>query len=229
MEEHDGYDLLTISYFYAAPLYWDFTYVSYSNTSLEPDVVTEAEPFGEDLPDMAPSDLFNTFNSTDASDVQYLIPTTSSASVNVGVDDPTDSGAQKVGAYIRGSDLFSDLQFKMDFDIQFDNFTSFSIDIFIPSTIEFTEGGMTKDIRLWIADASETEQFWTSWVQYDVPTDDVVVGEWKTYTFDLESPTAEASTGTPKTRTDLDNIGLIIGGTNHAVDGTFYIRNFIFN
>lgn len=230
LEEREGYDLLTISYFYEdGPLYWDFTYVSYSNPALEPNVVTEEEPFGEDLPDYAPTEFFNTFNSTSETDVKYLIPTTSAATVNVGVDDPTNPESAKVGEYRRGTELFSDLQFRTDFDIQFDNFSSFSIDIFIPSSTVFSEGGMTKNIQVWIADASQTEQFWTSWVQYDVPTDDIVVGEWKTYTFELESPNPEGSTGTPKTRTDLDNVGLIIGGSNHSVDGTFYIRNFIFN
>jgi len=226
IEEMTGYDLLTISYAYAE-LYWDFTYVSYSDPSLEPDVVTVEPPYGEDLTDFAPESFFNTFASIDATDVQYLIPTESSIIVNVGVDDPADPTAAKVGEYIRGTELYADFKFQMDFDIQFDDYTSFSIDVYVPSTNTYETGGLTKNIQIWIADASQTQEFWSSWVQYDVNPDDIIEDQWITYTFDLETPSA--GTGTPKTRTDLDLVGLVIGGSGHAIDGTFYVRNFTFN
>lgn len=224
--EMEGYDLLTIAYAYAE-LYWDFTYASYDDPSTEPDVVTEADEYGEDLEDFAPQTLFNTFASTEPTDVAYLIPTASAVTVTAGVNDPADAGAAKVGEYVRGVDMYADLKFQMDFDIQFDNFTSFSIDVYIPSTNTYSEGGLTKGIQLWIADFSQTQEFWGSWCQYDVDVETIPMDEWKTYTFDLESPTA--GVGTPKTRTDLDLVGLVIGGSGHAVDGTFYIRNFRFN
>ena len=85
---------------------------------------------------------------------------------------------------------------------------------------------MTKTIQLWIADQSQTQNFWESWVEYLVDPETIVTDEWKTYTFQLESPTG--GHGTPKTRTDLDLIGLVIGGSGHNVGGTFYIRNFKF-
>jgi len=226
IEEMEGYDLLTVSYAYA-DLYWDFTYASYSDPSLEPDVVTEPDIYGEDLEDFAPTSMFNTFASTDAADVQYLVPTESMVTVTAGVDDPADATAAKVGQYVRGVDPYSDLKFLMDFDIQFDNFTSFSIDVYIPSSNTYSEGGLTTGIQLWIADFSQTQEFWGSWVQYDVDPTTIPMDEWKTYTFDLETPST--GVGTPKTRTDLDLVGLVIGGSGHAVDGTFYIRNFRFN
>jgi hypothetical protein len=105
--------------------------------------------------------------------------------------------------------------------------TSFSIDIYIPSSNTYADGGLQKAIQLWIADASQTQNFWESWVQYDVDPATIPTDEWKTYTFDLETPST--GSGTPKTRTDLDLVGLVIGGSGHAVDGTFYIRNFRFN
>ncbi len=226
IEQFEGYDLMTISFAYA-DLYWDFTYASYSDPSLEPDVVTGGGGYGEDLEDFAPTSMFNTFASTNEADVKYLIPTESAVTITIGVDNPADAGAAKVGRYVRGVDMYADLKFQMDFDIQFDNFTSFSIDIYIPSSNTFTEGGLKKAIQLWIADASQTREFWGSWVQYDVDPATIVLDEWKTYTFELESPTT--GVGTPKTRTDLDLVGLVIGGSGHAVDGTFFVRNFIFN
>ena len=49
IEEHDGYELMTISYFYEDDeLYWDFTYVNYDNWDDEPELVTEQEEWGED-------------------------------------------------------------------------------------------------------------------------------------------------------------------------------------
>jgi hypothetical protein len=142
------------------------------------------------------------------------------------VDDPANAGAAKVGRYVRGTEMYADLKFAMNFDIQFDNFTSFSIDVYIPSSNTYTEGGLTKGIQLWIADLSQTQEFWNSWCQYDVDPTTIAFDEWKTYTFQLESPTA--GVGTPKTRKDLDLVGLVIGGSGHSVDGTFYIRNFKF-
>jgi PKD repeat protein len=226
IEEKVGYDILTISYTYDG-LYWDFTYASYSDPSLEPDVVTETVVYGEDLDDFAPPTLFNTFVSTDSTQVSYLIPTESAVTVSSGNTDPADSTAAKVGKYVRGTEAYADLKFKMDFDIQFDNFTSFSIDVYIPSSNTYSEGGLTKNIQVWIADISQTKEFWTSWCQYDVDPGTIVTNEWKTYTFQLESPTS--GVGTPKTRKDLDLVGLVIGGAGHSVDGTFYIRNFRFN
>lgn len=226
IEQMEGYDLLTISYAYA-DLYWDFTYASYSDASLEPDVVTESGGYGIDLDDFTPETMFNTFASTDAADVSYLIPTQSAVTVSSGNTDPADAAGAKVGKYVRGTDMYADLKFQMEFDIQFDNFTSFSIDVYIPSSNTYAEGGLTKNIQLWIADQSQTQEFWGSWVQYDVDPNTIVTDEWKTYTFQLETPSA--GVGTPKTRTDLDLVGLVIGGSGHTADGTFYIRNFKFN
>lgn len=226
IEQKEGYDLMTISYTYAE-LYWDFTYASYSNPALEPEVVEEQQPYGEDLPDFTPTAFFNTFASTDAVDVQELIPTTSAVTITPGVDDPANAANAKVGMYQRGVEQYADLKFQLAYDCQFTNFTSFSVDVYLPSTNTYSEGGLTKGIQVWIADASQTQEFWTSWVQYDVDPADVPLDEWKTFTFQLETPSA--GVGTPNTRTDLDLVGMVIGGSGHTVDGTFYVRNFRFN
>jgi len=226
IEERTGYDLMTIVYSWEG-VYWDFTYASYSNPALEPIVVEEEIPYGEDLPNQTPTEMFNTFASTDAADVKELVPTTSAVVLTVGVDDPANASATKVGQYQRSTEMYPDLKFQLAYDCQFGNFTTISIDVYLPSTNTYSEGGLTKNIRLWIADQSQTLEFWTSWCQYDVDVTTIPLDEWKTYTFQLESPTS--GTGTPKTRTDLDLVGVAIGGSGHAIDGAFYIRNLRFD
>ncbi|KAF0204666.1 MAG: cell surface [Bacteroidetes bacterium] len=226
IEEKTGYDLMIISYAWEG-VYWDFSFASYSNPALEPAVVEEEIPFGEDLPDFTPTAMFNTFASTSPNDVLELVPTESAVTITPGVDDPANAGATKVGMYQRSTEQYPDLKFQLAYDCQFDNFTTISIDVYVPSTNTYSEGGLTKNIQLWIADASQTQEFWTSWVQYDVDVTTVPVDEWKTYTFQLESPTS--GVGTPKTRVDLDLVGVAIGGSGHTVDGTFYVRNLRFD
>ncbi len=226
VEEKQGYDLMTVSYHYEdIDLYWDFTYVHYYDESLEPPVVEEEEPV-DDLPAYAPEAFFNTFASEDPADVQYLIPTESDVTLTIGVDDPTDADAPKVGQYQRGTNPFADLKFKMDFNILFENFTEFSIDVYVPSSNDY-DGGLNKSIMVWLADAHTTENFWASWVQFLVPDDEVVEDEWVTYTFKLDEP-SEGSVGNALDREDLDLVGMTIGGGNHGTDAVFYIRNFIF-
>jgi PKD repeat protein len=225
IEEHTGYDLMTVLFDYG-DLVWQFVYASYSDPSLEPAVKEEEDPF-VDLPNYTPTEMFNTFASTDEADVKYLVPTESAVTITPGVDDPADATAAKVGKYERGTETYADLKFQMDFNIQFDNFTTVSIDVYIPSDNTYADGGLTKGIQLWIADASTTTEFWNSWVQFVVDPADIVTDEWKTYTFQLDTP-SEGSTGTALSREDLDLVGLVLGGSGHNVDGTFYIRNFKF-
>ncbi|MDZ7776770.1 MAG: PKD domain-containing protein [Bacteroidales bacterium] len=71
--EHEGYDLMVISYNYPEDgLYWDFTYVNYSDPSLEPDLVTDQEEWGEDLADITPDEILLTFASRDDADMKTI-------------------------------------------------------------------------------------------------------------------------------------------------------------
>jgi len=196
---------------------WNFYMVSYHNPADLPDIPTDIPEFGEDLPNETPAQLFNTFASEDAADVQNLVPTESAVTLTVGVDDPADATAAKVGEYIRGMDLFSDLKFQLVYDCQFDNFTSMSVDVYFPSTNDYS-GELSQQVDIFLADASQDQQFWTTWELY-VDADQTALDEWVTITFDL---------GNALTRDDIDLIGLKIGGENHAEDGTFYVRNFRF-
>lgn len=221
IEEFEGYDLMVVSYAYAEA-YWDFTYVNYSDPSLEPEVVTEAEPFGEDLEDITPDEIFITFASKDAADMATIDTVPSGSSVIFGVDDPADPTADKVGEFIRTEGVdYQELQFRTTpdpKDIQFDNFTNVKIDVFVPDDTDFTT--LARHMVFGFADQSQTEEWWGSPVQFVIEGEDLVVGAWQTYTFNLEADV--------KDRTDLDMIYLGLGGGGHGAAGTFYVRNLMF-
>lgn len=232
LEEKVGYDLLTISYTYDG-FYWDFTYASYSDPSLEPEVVVVAPPYGEDLPNSTPTEMWNTFENASSFvvlDTAGVYPGNNPAAnggmvFTLGVVDPAGVGVH-CGQYDRKG-TYQELQFQMINDIQFDNFTKVSIDVYMPSLNNYT-GTLTKGIAVIIGEASQTEQWWTGHLQYDATA--TVMDEWVTYSFNLNAPTSGPGMGvyTPGERTDLDFFAISLGGGGHTDEGTFYIRNFKF-
>lgn len=232
IEEKDGYDLMTISYSWAG-FYWDFTYASYSNPALEPEVVVVAPPYGEDLPNSTPTAMWNTFETATSFivlDTAGVYPGNGPAAnggmvLTLGVADPAGAGVN-VGQYDRKG-TYQELQFQMATDIQFDNFTKVSVDVYMPSSNVYT-GTLTKGIAIIIGEASQTEGWWNGHLQYDAMA--TVMDEWVTYTFNLDSPTSGPGMGvyTPFTRADLDFFAISLGGGGHTDEGTFYIRNFKF-
>lgn len=219
------YDSMLVSLTYPNGDYWQFNYVSYYDWANQPDVVTEEETFGEDLADITPTEIKATFASKDAADLVTIDTITSGSTLEFGVDDPTDAAAAKVGQFNRvAGTSYQELQFQASpeaKDIQFDNFTTAKIDIFVPESTVFEDGGLVRQFVFGIADKSQTEEWWNSPEQYLVEGTDFVVGAWTTYTFDL-------STTDVLTRTDLDMLYLGIGGGGHNAGGTFYVRNLIF-
>lgn len=230
--QETGYDLMTIGFDWGADGYWQIVYASYSDPSLEPAVVEDAAPFGEDLPDLTPTEMYNTFASgTDyvLLDTVAVYPGTGVAANGVnftmGVTDPS-GGTTPVGQYDRVGQ-YQELQFMQSYDIQFDNFTTVSIDVFIPSTNDYS-GDLTKEVSIVIGEASQTEQWWTAHIQYDADPETLVMDEWQTLTFQLNAPTSGAGSYTPYERNDLDFFAVTMGGGGHTATGTFYIRNFKF-
>lgn len=225
--QEDGYDLMTVSFDYGAAGYWKVVYASYSNPALEPDVVEEEPPYGEDLPDLTPTEMYNTFE-TSASfvvlDTAGVYPGTGPAANGMtfamGVADP--DGGVNVGQYDRWG-TYQELQFQVMNDIQFDNFTTVSVDVYMPS--DNTYGTLTQDIAIIVGEASQTPQWWTGHTQYDATA--ISLDEWHTYTFNLSEPTSGGMYN-PKDRTDLDFFAISLGGGGHDAAGTFYIRNFKF-
>ncbi len=221
--QETGYDLMVVSFDWGADGFWKIVYVSYSDPSLEPEVVTVLEPYGEDLPDLTPTEMYNTFE-TSTSFVVLDTSKANSMSFAMGVTDPAGTGAD-CGQYDRWG-MWQELQFFMTNDIQFDNFTTVSLDVYVPSTNDYS-GDLTKDIAIVIAEHSETEEWWTGHIQYDTVA--TVMDEWVTYTFNLDSPTSGAGSYTPFTNDKLDFFAISLGGGGHENAGVFYIRNFIFN
>ncbi len=229
IEEHGDYDLMIISYTHDDEgHYWDFSYAHYHNPDAEPEVIEEEEEI-DPLEELTPTEMFNTFASESEDDVQILVPTESTVELTVGVEDPADPDATLVGEYHRVAELFQELQFATEYYIQFDNFTTVSLDVYIPSTNDFS-GELTTEIGIVIANNHDTPEWWNHHLQYDVDPDDVVLDEWQTWTFQLDQPTSGPGIddGTPHERDDLNFFAITIGGAGHDEEGIFYIRDFIF-
>jgi len=222
IEERDGYDYMHVWFQYDSYV-WSFYYAHYYDPSLEPDVVEDQGSWGEDLPNITPEEIFITFAARDAENMATIDTVASGSTVIFGVDDPLDAEAQKVGQFIRtGGIQWQELQFRTSpvlYDIQFDNFTTGSIDIYIPDNTNFSDGGLQRFFVFGFADMSETQHWWESPIQFEVAGDDVILGAWHTYTFDLTEV---------KERDDLDMIYVGIGGGGHLEEGIFYVRNLIF-
>ena len=226
IEEHDGYELMTISYFYEDDdLYWDFTYVNYENWDDEPELVTEQEEWGEDLEDITPDDIFLTFASKDEADMATIDTVDSGSSVEFGVEDPLDANADKVGEFTRTQGTeYQELMFRASpepKDIQYDNFTTVSIDVYVPNDIDFDGTDLAKNLEFGFADMSQTQEWWTANEFYLIEGDDLVIGEWNTYTFELANTDV-------LDRQDLDQMYLRFGGGGHTVGATIYVRDLIF-
>lgn len=225
-----GYDLMTVVFDYGVDVaYWKIVYVHYYDTNLEPELVTDEEPYGEDLPDLTPDEMYNTFETSTSFvvlDTAHAFGASSAANnleFTMGAADPA-GGATNVGEYVRVG-TYQELQFFMEYDIQFDNFTTMSLDVYMPSSNDYS-GDLTKGIALIIGEHSQTEQWWTAHIQYDAEA--TVMDEWVTYTFQLDSPTSGPGGYTPFEKNDLDFFAISLGGGGHNDTGTFYIRNFKF-
>jgi uncharacterized protein (TIGR02145 family) len=225
-----GYDLMTVSFDYGPGGYWHIIYVHYYDPSLEPELVLEEPPYGEDLPDLTPDEMWNTFETFESYvllDTAAAYPCTGHAANSIdftmAVPDPA-GGSTDIGQYDRIG-MYQELQFQMEYDIQFDNFTTVSLDVYMPSSNDYS-GSLTQGIAIIIAEASQTEFWWTDHIQYDATA--ITLDEWHTYTFNLSEPTSGPGNYTPYQRTDLDFFAISLGGAGHVAPGTFYIRNFVF-
>ncbi len=230
--EETGYDLMNVDFDWGEDGFWRIVYASYSDASLEPDVVEVEAPWGEDLSDITPTSMKVTFASRNAADLVVLDTVTSGASIDFAVDDPADAGATKVGKYNRIAGVQYQEQIFRTYptiqDILLDNLTTVSIDIYVPSSNDYT-GDLSKDVVMGFGDMSQTKAgWWTDHVQYEIGGDTVPTDVWKTYTFQLDGPFTGESADAAKDRIDLDMFYIGIGGSGHTVGGTFYVRNLIF-
>jgi len=207
--------------------YWRFVLVHYDNPLDEPAMPTDVSPpFGTDLPDITPTTMGHTFESATSFD---LLGAFSGASIiTPGVNDPVNSANTKVGKFERVAGIQyqeAKLRTAPDLkDIQFNNMTKVSMDVYLPSTNDYT--GLNKKVVIGLADESRTEQWWTRIIQYE--SADLALDSWVTVTFQLNAPAYAAENDTPFDRNDLDMVYITIGGTDRQTGGTFYIRNLKF-
>ncbi|MBS4014360.1 MAG: PKD domain-containing protein [Bacteroidetes bacterium] len=217
IEQRDGYDYMHVLFQYEWGV-WSFSYAHYFDSTLEPDVVEEEEPWGEDLPNITPNELFHTFETASTFELIGAIGGTSV--ITVGQTDPLGGGTN-VGKFERvAGEQWQEAQLRTTptlYDIQFNNFNVAKIDIYIPAGTDFTT--LQRTFVFGFADQSATQEWWNSPVQFVKSGDDVILGAWHTYTFDLTDV---------KARNDIDMIYLGIGGGGHAAGGVFYVRNLIF-
>ncbi len=225
IEEHSGYDEMHVLFVFPDGVVWDFSYVSYSDSSLEPDVVEEQESI-EDLESITPDELGHTFESETSFD---LLGSFDGASViTTGVDDPDDATATKVGRFDRTDAQYQEAQLRgypEPKNIQFDNFSTVSVDVYLPGANTYDP--LTRKVIIGFGDVHTTSEWWNRLIQYE--SDELELDEWVTVTFNLDTPSFSSAEGeTVFDRDDLDMIFIQIGGGNHTSEGTFYIRNFRF-
>ena len=227
IEEMTGFDVMLVEFIYDGG-YWPIRYANYSDSSLEPALETEAAVFGEDLPDVSPTEIVHSMMGGG-----FAIDSIASGStIEFGVTDPADASAL-CGQFNRTDAQFQELQFQTTpdkNDINFENLTSVSIDVYIPSSNDYS-GGLTTAVIIGLADRSATEQWWTDHQQYEVDGTALMMDAWNTVTFTLDTPSFVANPdngSTPFDRNDFDMIFLNIGGSNHTNTGTFFVRNLSF-
>jgi len=228
--QETGYDVMTVAYAYA-DLYWVANYVNYSDPSLEPAIVQEPVVVVCDpLASISPTEISHTFASNDAADWVLLQPSDSGSELTLGVDDPTDATAAKVGKYSRIEGVsYQELQFKLDpaNAINFENLTTITMDVYLPSTNAYDAANLTDNVFIGFG-ATECPPDWYT-DQHEYQETGVAKDTWVTLTYPLNDATYVAipeNGATVFDRNDLDMIYIAIGGGGHGVGADFYMRNF---
>ncbi|WP_236587499.1 PKD domain-containing protein [Marivirga aurantiaca] len=208
--------------------YWQFTLVSYDNPADE--VVVEAcEPTEcTPLEAISPDLISHSFASNDASEWNLMQPITSNSGIELGVDDPTDASAPKVGKFIRTAQQFQELQFKLDpaNAINFESLTTITMDVYLPSTNDYS-GDLTDNVFIGFGATECPPNWWEDLHQYEEMA--IEKDTWVTVTFQLDNPStvlAPDNGATVYDRNDLDMIYIQIGGGDHTVEAEFFVRNF---
>ncbi len=227
--EENGYDLMVVTFDHGdanagGQGFRRATYVSYDDWNDEPALVDSPAPCELDV--IAPTEMSHTFE-TDNSFVE-LGALGGSSTITVGVDDPTDPGAPKVGQFDRVQTDFQEAMLRVspdpkDFD--FSNLSTVSLEVYLPSSNDYS-GSLVQRVEIGLADQSCIQQWWTDLYQYT--TENIDLDTWVTLTYNLDSPTFATNGDNPLVRPiSLDMLYINIGGGGHSDTGTFYIRNLV--
>lgn len=209
---------------YAAAGDYDVTLVASDGSNSA--TVTKSVGVGVSLP--APNTMGHTFASAEGADLLSKIQ--GASTIELGVDNPADATAAKVGKFNRTDAQFQEaiLSFDPPSDIDFANITKVSIEVYLPSSN--TYGSLTKTVIVGLGDylVNPSGNWWEDHAQYESTIADADLDKWVKLEYDIVSPNSGANTSSPKTRMDLDMVFINIGGGNHNNTGTFYIRNLKF-
>lgn len=190
--------------------------------------VTKTVSVGVVLP--APTSMGHTF--VDAAGADLLSQFQGASTIDLGVDDPADASAAKVGQFNRTVDVaFQEaiMSFDPPTDIDFANLSTVSIDVYVPSTNDYTMG-LNKNVIVGLGDflVNSSGNWWEDHAEYATVIDDTQLDSWVTLTYDVTMPNSGANMTSPKDRSDLDMVYINIGGGGHGTGATFYVRNLSF-
>lgn len=207
--------------------YWQFTLVSYGDTQPVTVELCETEACVP-LEAVSPTIISHSFASDEASEWNLMQPVTSNSGIELGVDDPTDASAPKVGRFIRTAEQFQELQFKLDpaNAINFENLTTITMDVYLPSSNDYS-GDLTDNVFIGFGATECPPNWWEDLHQYEEMA--IEKDTWVTVTFQLDNPSTvlvPENGATVYDRNDLDMIFIQIGGGNHTVEADFFVRNF---
>ena len=179
----------------------------------------------------APPTMGHTF---DVGGADLLETIYGASTIELGVDDPTDVNAPKVGKFNRvDTEAFQEakMSFNPATDIDFQNLTTLSFEVYLPSTNDHS-GPLNRNVIVGLADESvnpDPANWWEDNTEYATELTDQQMDQWVTLTYDLATPNSGANQADPDTRNDLDMVYINIGGGNHNVGAVFYIRNLSFD
>lgn len=166
-----------------------------------------------------------------------------------GVDDVTSSSIVEYGVEQDGVTAtkvtrtdadggFTDFKlWSRDADIRFDDNGTYDhsvakIDVYIPSSNTFADGGLQNQVTIKLADESGDDDgaeggpgFWCCWVTLDVT--DIALDEWVSLEFDFTGMLDDEAAASG-VRDDIDLVIIEFGGSGHPNAGEIYYSNFRF-
>ncbi|GAA4278093.1 hypothetical protein [Aquimarina mytili] len=178
-----------------------------------------------------------TFEAGDASSGLNLEPRTTNADgspysqgVNIayGVADPagTNDGVARIIRPENGPfGGFEDLKFQpQDAVIDFSEYNKFKIDVFIPSTNDFS-GSLTPTVELILHD--DNPEFFNRWTVISQTVANLDFDSWVTLEFDGSSAAAAGSGTLLPANTTYTVFTLRVGGSGHGESGEFFVKDFV--
>lgn len=169
--------------------------------------------------------FYHTFEAENATENLETPELVNSQEITFGAPDPGVS-VNGVGKIIRPegfiADGYSDYKFKkFESPLDFSTYTKFQIEFWAPSSNDYSQdGNFAPQIELIFLD-STNGTFWNTWTVLSTTLDEATeLDSWQTITFD------GSATLPPTGGVNYDTVTIRVGGSNHQIGGTFYIKDF---